>query len=41
MFSDENTFRLVRGVPKMVLRLSTLSRYDSKSTVKTTSMPKD
>ena len=34
MFSDERTFTIVRGVPKMVHRLSNASRYDPKSTVK-------
>ena len=39
MFSDESTFRLVRGVPKMVRRPSTASRYDPKYTVKTMTHP--
>ncbi|XP_076811815.1 uncharacterized protein LOC143458825 [Clavelina lepadiformis] len=39
MFSDESTFRLVRGVPKMVRRPSTASRYDPKYTVKTMKHP--
>ena len=30
MFNDESTFTLVRGVPKMVRRLSSESWYDSK-----------
>ena len=34
MFSDESTFTLVRGVPKMVCRPSSASRYDSKLTMK-------
>ena len=36
MFSDEDTFTLVRGVPKMMHRPSSASRYDPKFTVKTT-----
>ena len=39
MFSDECTFRLVRGVPKMVRRPSTASRFDPKFTVKTVKHP--
>ena len=39
MFSDESTFRLVRGVPKMVRRPSTASRFDPKFTVKTVKHP--
>ena len=39
MFSDESTFRLVRGVPKMVRRPSTASRFDPKFTVRTVKHP--
>ena len=39
MFSDESTFTLVRGVPKMVRPPSSASRYDPKFTVKTTKHP--
>jgi len=39
MFSDESTFKLVRGVPNMVRRLSTASWYDPKFTVKTVKHP--
>ena len=35
MFSDESTFTQVRGVPKMVHRPTSASRYDPKFTVKT------
>ena len=35
MFSDKSTFRLVRGVPKMVHRPRTTSQFDLKFTVKT------
>ena len=38
-FSDESTFTLVRGVPKMVRRPSSTSRYDPKLTVKTMKDP--
>ena len=40
MFSDESTFTLVRGVSKMVRRLSTASRYDPKFTVKSVKHPR-
>ena len=36
MYSDESTFTLVRGVPKMARHSSSASRYNSKFTVKTT-----
>ena len=39
MFSDESTFTLVRGVPKMVRRPSSASRHDPKFTVKTMKHP--
>ena len=39
MFSDESTFRLVRGVPKMVRRPSTASWFDPKFTDKTVKHP--
>ena len=39
MFSDESTFRLVRGVPNMVHRQRTASRFDPKFTVKTVKHP--
>ena len=39
MFSDESTFPMVRGVPKMVRRPSSASRYDPKFTVKTMKDP--
>lgn len=39
MFSDESTFRLVRGGSKTVRRPSTVSRYDPKYTVKTVKHP--
>lgn len=39
MFSDESTFRLVRGGSKTVRRPSTASRYDPKYTVKTVKHP--
>jgi len=39
MFSDESTFKLVRGVPNMVRRPSTASRYDPKFKVKTVKHP--
>ena len=35
MFSDESTFRLVRGTSNLVRRSSGASRYDPKYTVKT------
>ena len=39
MFCDESSFRLVRGVPKMVRRSSTASRFELKFTVKTVKHP--
>ena len=39
MFSDESTFRLVRGFPKMVRRPNTASRFDPKFTIKTVKHP--
>ena len=39
MFSDESTFRLVRGESKIVRRPSNVSRYDPKYTVKTVKHP--
>ena len=39
MFSDESTFTLVRGVPKMVRLPSNASRYDPKFTVETMKHP--
>ena len=39
MFGDETTFTTVRGVPKMVRRLSSASQYDPKFTVKTIKEP--
>ena len=39
MFSGERTFRLVKGVPKMVRRPSTVSRFNPKFTVKTVKHP--
>ena len=39
IFSDENNFRLVKGVPKMVRRPSTASQFDLKFTVKTVKHP--
>ena len=39
MFSDERTFRLVRGIPKIVRRPSTASRFDPKFTDKTVKHP--
>lgn len=39
MFSDESTFRLVRGESKIVRRPSSVSRYDPKYTVKTVKHP--
>ena len=39
MFSDENTFTLVREVSKIVRRPSTASRYDPKFTVKSVKHP--
>ena len=35
MFSDKSTFRLIRGVPKVVHCTSTTSWFDPKFTVKT------
>ncbi|XP_072401695.1 uncharacterized protein [Diabrotica undecimpunctata] len=40
MFSDESTFRLIKGSSKFVRRPNTASRYDSKFTVKTVKYPK-
>ena len=39
MFSDESTFRLVRGGYKLVRRPQGVSRYDSKYTIKTVKHP--
>ncbi|KAK3887063.1 hypothetical protein Pcinc_008835 [Petrolisthes cinctipes] len=39
MFSDESTFRLVRGVSQVVRRPKNVSRYDPKFTIKTTKHP--
>lgn len=39
MFSDESTFRLIRGTSKLVRRPSNVSRYDPKYTVKTVKHP--
>ena len=39
MFNDESTLTMVRGVPKMVRRPSSASRYDQKLTVKTMKGP--
>ena len=39
MFSDEKTFTIIRGVPKMVRRPSSASRYDPKCRVKTMKDP--
>ena len=39
MFSDESSFTLVRGVPKMVPRPSSASRYNPKLTIKTMKDP--
>ena len=39
MFSDESTFRLVRGGSKVVRRPSSVSRYDPRYTVKTVKHP--
>ena len=39
MFSDESTFRLIRGTSKLVRRPSGASRYDPKYTVKTGKHP--
>ena len=39
MFSDESIFTLVRIVPKMVHRPSSISRYDPKLTAKITKHP--
>ena len=39
MFSDESTFRLVRGVPKMLHLPSIAFRFDPKFTVKTVKHP--
>ena len=39
MFSDESTFRLVRGVSKVIRRPKSASRYDEKYTVKTVKHP--
>ena len=39
MFSDDNTFTMVRGVPKMVRRPSSASRYDPKFTFNTMKDP--
>lgn len=41
MFSDEITFKLVRGGSKIVHRPSTASRYDLKCTIKTIKHPDD
>ena len=40
MFSDESTFRLVRGRYKLVRRPSGVSRYDSRYIIKTVKHPK-
>ena len=40
MFSDESTFRLVRGGYNLVRRPSGVSRYDSRYTIKTVKPPK-
>ena len=39
MFSDERNFTLVRRVPKMVHRPSSVSRYEPKFTVKAMKHP--
>ena len=39
MFSDESTFRLIRGTSKLVRRPCDVSRYDPKYTVKTVKHP--
>ena len=39
MFSDKRIFAIVRGVPKVVRRPSSASRYDPKFTVKTLKDP--
>ena len=39
MFSDESTFTLVRGIPKMVRHPNCASRYDPKFAVKTMKHP--
>ena len=39
MFSDKSTFTLIRGVPKLIRRPSSTSRYDLKCVVKTTKHP--
>ena len=40
MFSDEGTFRLVRGWYKLVRGTSGVSRYDSRYIIKTVKHPK-
>ena len=41
MFSDESTFRLVRGRYKLVRRPSGVSRYDFRYIIKTVKHPKN